>query len=73
MNSAYEQLGIEYAILQQRVEELKVKKEMAHEHLEKTDMELGAAELKRDEAKRVLLAASKHITIIHPQDKSEQA
>lgn len=72
MNSAYEQLGIEYAILQQRVEELKVKKEMAHEHLEKTNMELGTAELKRDEAKRVLLAASKHITIVHPQHKSEQ-
>ena len=66
MNSAYEQLGIEYAILQQRVEELKVKKEMVHQHLEKTDMELGTAELKRDKAKRVLLAASKHITIVHP-------
>ena len=66
MNSAYEQLGIEYAILQQRVEELKVKKEMVHQHLEKTDMELGMAELKRDEARRVLLAASKHITIVHP-------
>ena len=69
MNTAFEQLGIEFAIKQQRVDELEVKVQMADEKAELARQELAAAILNRDEAQKTLLATAKHIAIIHPQDK----
>lgn len=71
MNTPYEKLAIDFATKDFAVTKLAAQLEDHDQARETLRLELVAATSQRDEARRVLLATAKEITIIHPQDKLE--